>query len=64
MWGTYLQLVLVEDAEQMIRNEFVKAADEGADLLLDGVDQTVLGQGVQISQFIVVGDGNATPPAH
>ena len=60
----YLQLVLVENAEQVIRNELVKTADEGADLLLDRIDQSMLSQRVQISQLIVVGDGDLAASGH
>lgn len=54
----YLQLVLIENAQQIVRYDRVETLQKTVHLILDAVAQTLLGQRVQILILGGIGDAD------
>ena len=61
VYRSYLQLVFVEDAQQVVGDELVEASEEGLHFVLDRARQPVLGQKVKVTQLVLVVHRNARP---
>ena len=61
VYRSYLQLVFVEDAQQVVGDELVEASEEGLNFVLDWTRQPVLGQKVKVTQLVLVVHRNARP---
>ena len=61
VYRSYLQLVFVEDAQQVVGDELVEASEERLHFVLDRARQPVLGQKVKVTQLVLVVHRNARP---